>query len=236
VDFCRVGLESFARVLAVGLGALRVLRTARIAARILSAWGVTLGAALLHTLVGRALLRNAFGVGAGCFTPFALLHQLALLALELFAQFALALVVAALKFLHARVHVAAFAASFITPRHRRAVAIDGRTETFGAQAAGWLTTHLRTGAANIVTGTTIHRTFAWAALWLAAHLGSGAATLTVARSGSGAAFAIARSGFGVRGAVAAFRLNLVAAFAFAVWLVAFGRALLLRADRERGGA
>jgi hypothetical protein len=262
-------LELLARVLAVGLGALRVLRTARIAAR-----RVGFGAALPVALRGRALLGHARAAFAGLLTAFALLHQLALLALELLAQFALALVVTAFEFLHARVHVAALAATLVAPRHRRTVAFDGRTEAIGARAAGrrgvaepalgrgaaltvGRAAKLRTGAANITTGAAVHRAVARAAalrLRLVAQLGRWPATLTVTRAGIGRALAVARStgrtfsvtragvgaafaiacvGFGARAAFAALGLDLFAAFAWAVGLVAFRRALFLRAERKR---
>ena len=60
-------------------------------------------------------------------------------------------------------------------------------------------------------------------------------TISVARGGAGTAFAVARGCFGTRGAFAALGLHLVAALAFAVWLVAFRAALFLCLDRQRGG-
>ena len=67
-------------------------------------------AAMFGALVGSALLGNAFGSGAGGVTTSALLHQLALLVLKLLTQLALTLFIAALELLHARIHVAPFAA------------------------------------------------------------------------------------------------------------------------------
>lgn len=248
-----------------------VLRTAVLVAR-----RVGFGASLAVALCRWALLGDAPGISAGRIAArAALLQEFPLLALELLAQFALALIITTLQFLQARVHAATVTAG-VAARHRRAVALHRWTETIGARAAGrravaelafrrratptfGRAAKLWTRPANFTAGAAVHGAVARAItlrLRLVADFGRGTATFTVtragirrtlaiagrsrrafaiARTGAGAAFTIARAGFGAWTPVTALRLRLIAAFAFAVRLVALGATLFLGARHKCGG-